>query len=323
MALGKVLLALFCFVSSFLTVTPTHAQEKRPEYIVATTSQIGDLVINLVGDSAKVDFIMGPGIDPHLYRPTRSDMEKLLKADIIFYNGMNLEGKMEDLFHKLEKEKPVIAITSALPKDHLNKFSKDGKPEYDPHIWMNVQNWIAAALLVNSTLTEKTKTKILKTKLDIYINQLKSLDKVIRKQIETIPEEKRVLVTAHDAFGYLGSAYGLDVIGIQGISTESEAGIKRIEEIVDILVEREIPAVFIETSVGDHNIKAIIEGAAARGHKVAMGGSLFSDAMGEAGTPEGTYIGMMKHNVSTITKALKGQIPKEKPAKEIESPVKE
>ena len=230
---------------------------------------------------------------------------------------------MEDLFHKLEKEKPVIAITSALPKDHLNKFSKDGKPEYDPHIWMNVQNWIAAALLVNSTLTEKTKTKILKTKLDIYINQLKSLDKVIRKQIETIPEEKRVLVTAHDAFGYLGSAYGLDVIGIQGISTESEAGIKRIEEIVDILVEREIPAVFIETSVGDHNIKAIIEGAAARGHKVAMGGSLFSDAMGEAGTPEGTYIGMMKHNVSTITKALKGQIPKEKPAKEIESPVKE
>ncbi|MDH5722543.1 MAG: zinc ABC transporter substrate-binding protein [Alphaproteobacteria bacterium] len=310
--LFKKFLFIFILALSFINLPSLSlAQEdhpEHPEYIVATTSQIGDLLKNILGDSEKIDFIMGPGIDPHLYRPTRSDMEKLLKADIIFYNGMNLEGKMEDLFHKLEKEKPVIAITDALEERELNTFSKDGKPEYDPHIWMNVANWIAATNLVKSTLSKGKWTNILQTKTDTYIDLLKDLDEVIRKQIATIPEEKRVLVTAHDAFGYLGSAYGLDVIGIQGISTESEAGIKRIEEIVDILVERKIPAVFIETSVGDHNIKAIIEGAAAMGHKVTIGGHLYSDAMGEEDTPEGTYIGMMKHNVTTITNALNSEL---------------
>lgn len=303
----RFLLVFVCMISGLAMTVPAQAQEKRPEYIVATTSQIGDLVKNIIGDTAKVDFIMGPGIDPHLYRPTRTDMEKLLKADIIFYNGMNLEGKMEDLFHKLGQEKPVIAITSALEESDFNKFSYDGKPEYDPHIWMNVKNWVAAANLVKETLAKTTKVRIQEINLDMYIKQLEALDKVIRGHINSIPEEKRILVTAHDAFGYLGSAYGLEVIGIQGISTESEAGIKRIEEIVDILTQRKIPAVFVETSVGDHNIKAIIEGAAARGHIVEIGGQLYSDAMGEVGTPEGTYIGMMKHNVNTITKALKGE----------------
>ena len=307
MIFKKLLCVFICTLGLISLPSNASAQEKRADYIVATTSQIGDLLKNLLGDSAKIDFIMGPGIDPHLYRPTRSDMEKLLKADVIFYNGMNLEGKMEDLFHKLEKEKPVIAITNALEEDLFNIFSKDGKPEYDPHIWMNVANWIAATNLVKDTLSKDKATKILQTKTNIYLKQLNALDEVIRKQINSIPIEKRVLVTAHDAFGYLGSAYGLEVIGIQGISTESEAGIKRIEDIVDILVERKIPAVFVETSVGDHNIKAIIEGAAARGHKAIIGGSLYSDAMGEEDTPEGTYIGMMKHNVTTITKALKGE----------------
>ncbi len=292
---------LFIFL---VTLMPFSASAKDSLNIVTTTSQIGDLVQNIVGNSAKVESLMGTGIDPHLYHPTRTDVSKMMKADIVFYNGINLEGKMEHFLEDLASKKPTISIGSALNIDKLQTIGDD--KEYDPHIWMDVNNWIIGGKTVVKALSNiSPENADLYEKNNItYIDKLQKLDSNVRSTISGIKKENRVLVTAHDAFGYLGSAYDIDVIGIQGISTESEAGLNKVKQLVTLIVERNIPAVFIETSVGDHNIKAVIEGAKARGHEVIIGGELFSDAMGVEGTVESTYIGMMEHNVKTIANAL-------------------
>ncbi len=277
----------------------------RP-YIVVTTAQIGDILTNVGGDKVRVDVLMGSGVDPHLYRPTRSDVVKLERADVVFYNGSHLEGQMVEMLEKLASEKPAVSISDGLPQDSL--LGLPCNERHDPHIWMDVKKWIAAADIVKNALGAKYPEHIefFAENAVVYKEALKELDAHVREGIKSIPGENRVLLTAHDAFGYLGAAYNIEGIGIQGISTESEAGLRKIEELVNKIVERKIPAVFVESSVSDRNIKALIEGAAAQGHIVEVGGELYSDAMGKAGTYEGTYIGMMDHNVKTIAAALGG-----------------
>lgn len=280
--------------------------DNRPQ-IVTTTAQIADAVRAVTGDLAHVESLMGEGVDPHLYRPTRSDILKLKSADIVFYNGLHLEGQMVELLEKLTEEKPVFAIAAMLPPNRL----LDGPNGHDPHIWMNTQNWISAVSGIARALSDlhQQHQETYTQNAHNYDADLEKLDIYMRESFSRIPPRIRILVTAHDAFAYLGEAYGLQVTGIQGISTESEAGLKKIEDLVDLLVENKIPAVFIESSVSDRNIRALIEGAAARGHKVNIGGTLYSDAMGAAGTYEGTYIGMMDHNATVISRALGATTP--------------
>lgn len=282
-----------------------------PFTAVVTTGMVGDIVHNIAGDRAKVHALMGAGVDPHLYRPTRDDVTALLNADIVFYNGLNLEGKMGDTFVKVARSgKPVFAVTELLSEGFLLS-----PPEFqghdDPHVWMDPNGWMKAAEVVVAKLCEFDPDGAAgyKANGEKYLADLNRLDAYARERLATIPKDRRVLVTAHDAFNYFARAYGVEVMGIQGISTDSEAGLQRIESLVGTLVSRKLPAVFIETSVSDKNIRALAEGAKARGHDVRIGGELFSDAMGAAGTYEGTYLGMIDHNVTIIVRALGGEAP--------------
>jgi manganese/zinc/iron transport system substrate-binding protein len=254
---------------------------------------------------------MGEGVDPHLYKPTRDDVAKLLQADVVFYSGLMLEGRMTDTFLKVaRKGTPVFAVTELLDEKFLLE-----PPEFaghtDPHVWMDVQGWMAAVKVVARSLGEvdADNAAYYQQNADRYVAQLAKLNDYAKQALASIPKERRVLITAHDAFNYFGRAYDIDVRGIQGISTESEAGVADINKLVDFLVERKIPAIFVESSVSDKNIKALVEGSRARGHAVRIGGQLFSDAMGRPGTYEGTYLGMLDHNITTITRALGGQAP--------------
>lgn len=282
----------------------------EPYKIVCTVGMITDIVVNLVGDYAEVEGIIGEGIDPHLYKPTRGDVIKLSQADVVFYNGLLLEGKMTDVLVGIaSRGKLVKAVTEAILVETDYLLEKDDGSAYtDPHVWMDVSGWLRAIPVVAETLAvyDPENAEAYHIKAAFYAKQLEALDTYAKEAMSTIPESQRVLVTAHDAFQYLGRAYGIEVRGIQGISTESEAGVRDLEDLVDFIVERQIPAVFVESSVADKNVRALVEGARARGHAVIIGGSLFSDAMGQAGTYEGTYIGMIDSNVTTITNALGG-----------------
>jgi manganese/zinc/iron transport system substrate-binding protein len=283
----------------------------EPYKIVCTVGMITDIVRNLAGDYAEVEGIIDEGIDPHLYKPTRGDVVKLNQADVVFYNGLLLEGKMTDVFEGVASTgKPVKAVTEAILEETDYLLEKEDGSEYtDPHVWMDVSGWLRALPVVAETLAvyDPVNAEAYRIKAVVYTEQLEALDAYAKEVMSTIPESQRVLVTAHDAFQYLGRAYGIEVRGIQGISTESEAGVRDLEDLVDFIVERQIPAVFVESSVADKNVRALVEGARARGHDVIIGGSLFSDAMGQADTYEGSYIGMIDSNVTTITNALGGQ----------------
>lgn len=278
--------------------------------VVCTVGMITDVVRNVAGDYAEVEGIIGEGIDPHLYKPTRGDVVKLNAADVIFYNGLLLEGKMTDVLVSVATTgKPVKAVTEAILNDSDYLLELDDGSEYtDPHVWMDVAGWLRAVPVVAETLASYDPAHAAEYRANAarYIESLAGLDAYAKAAIASIPQSRRVLVTAHDAFNYMGRAYGLEVRGIQGVSTESEAGVRDLEDLVDFIVEREIPAVFVETSVADKNVRALVEGAHARGHQVVIGGSLFSDAMGQAGTYQGTYIGMLDHNITTIVNALGG-----------------
>lgn len=282
----------------------------EPLRIVTTTAQVADVVRNVAGILARVDSLMGPGVDPHLYRPTRSDVARLAAAQLVFYNGLHLEGQMVEMLERLGAGKPVIPVTEKLPPGILFAGGSFGTA-HDPHVWMDVQAWMAAADRVGEALSAADPANLATYQANraTYQAELAALDRYVAGVLASIPAAARVLVTAHDAFGYLGRRYGLEVVGIQGISTESEAGLRRIEDIVALLTERKIGAVFVETSVSERNVRALIEGAAARGHTVRIGGELYSDAMGELGQYEGTYIGMIDHNATTIARALGGTAP--------------
>jgi manganese/zinc/iron transport system substrate-binding protein len=282
-----------------------------PFSVVVTTGMVGDIVHNVAGERANVRALMGAGVDPHLYRPTREDVSALLAADIIFYNGLNLEGKMGDTFVKVARAgKPVFAVTELLSEDFLLS-PPDFEGHDDPHVWMDPTGWLKATEVVVEKLCEFDAhgAAIYRANGEKYAAELARLNEYGKQRLATIPAQRRVLVTAHDAFNYFARAYGIEVLGIQGISTDSEAGLQKIESLVNLLVQRQVPAVFTETSVSAKNINALIEGAGARGHAVGIGGELFSDAMGAAGTYEGTYLGMLDHNITVIVRALGGDAP--------------
>lgn len=280
-----------------------------PFNATATVGMVADIVKEVAGDKAAVNHIIGAGVDPHVYNPTRGDVALLLKADIVFYSGLLLEGQMSDILVKVSRRRPVYAVTELLQEAYLINDAASG--HQDPHVWMDVSGWRNAVTVVADALVEfdPDNAHYYRNNAARYQEELKRLDDYARRVIASIPKEQRILVTAHDAFNYMSRAYDIEVMGIQGLSTESEAGLKDINRIVDELVRRRIPAVFVETSVSDKNVKALIEGAAARGHQVTIGGELFSDAMGAAGTYEGTYVGMIDHNATTITRALGGEAP--------------
>ena len=281
-----------------------------PLSIVATTGMIGDIVAHVAGDLGVVQTLMGSEVDPHLYRPTRADVARLQSADIIFYNGLMLEGRMGDTLVQIGRSRRVHAVTELIDQSDLLE-SDDYEEAWDPHLWMNVRLWMEAVEVVVQALVEMDpqNSATYRENADRYLAELEELDRYVSEIVATIPETRRVLVTAHDAFGYFGSAYGLEVLGVQGMSTESEAGLEDINSLVRFIVDNEITAVFAESTVADRALQAVIEGAADRGQSVIIGGELFSDAMGPAGTYEGTYIGMIDHNATTIVRALGGEAP--------------
>jgi manganese/zinc/iron transport system substrate-binding protein len=299
------LLFMLSFWSCEQENTSESSKSSKPK-VVATTGMIADLIKNIGRDSIEVVALMGPGVDPHLYKATQGDLANLQSADIIFYNGLHLEGKMGEVFEKLARVKKVVAIAENVGDDHL-LADPVYKEVHDPHIWFDVSLW--AATIDHATLTlieeDPESTSYYQQNADAYKTTLAELHQWVKSEINSIPQEKRILITAHDAFNYFGKAYDIEVKGLQGISTLSEFGLKDRVELVNFIVDNQIKAVFVETSVSEKNINSIVEGCQQKGHEVIIGGNLYSDAMGAADTPEGTYTGMVRANVNSIVKALK------------------
>jgi manganese/zinc/iron transport system substrate-binding protein len=278
--------------------------------VVATTGMIAGLGRRIGGSRISGEGLMGPGLDPHSYRQTRSDVASLARADLVLWHGLYLEAQMEDLLHDLGRKRDVVAVAEALPKDLLHAKG-DGSTHFDPHVWMSPRLWsgvIAPVTDALSALDPDGAPEFAANAADARA-EFEALAVYADKALASIPEHARLLVTAHDAFSYFGRAFGLEVAGIQGMSTESEAGLARIETLVKLLVDRDVGAVFVESSVPERNVRALIEGAQAQGRKVIVGGELFSDAMGPEGTYEGTYPGMIDHNITVIARALGGDAP--------------
>jgi manganese/zinc/iron transport system substrate-binding protein len=282
-----------------------------PYKVVTTCGMVTDIVTQVAGEKAQVTGLLGEGVDPHLYRPTRNDVKQLMDADVVFYSGLLLEGRMADMFAKIARGgKPVFAVTEGIDESYLLEPPEFGG-HFDPHVWMDVNAWSECVAFVARSLGDydPDNGEYYQARSDRYRGELKQLDDYARRTIGTIPTSQRVLVTAHDAFGYFARAYGLEVRSVQGISTESQAAVNDINRLVDMIAQRRIKAIFVETSVSEKNIQAIVEGAGQKGWQVAIGGKLFSDAMGAPGTYEGTYVGMIDHNVTTIARALGGEAP--------------
>ena len=269
---------------------------------------VADIVRNVGGEHVAVTQIMGAGVDPHMYKATRDDVNTIMTGDVVFYCGLMLEGKMIDTLVKISRSKPVFAVTELIDKDFL--LEPEGfAGHYDPHVWMDVSAWARCTDAVVQALCQfdPPHAADYRSRGKAYTAKLAKLHEYGKNLLATIPEERRVLITSHDAFNYFGRAYGLEVQGVQGISTESEAGLQRINELVDLLVRKKVAAVFVESSVPRKNIDALVGGARNRGHQIAVGGELFSDAMGESETYEGTYIGMLDHNITLVAHALGGK----------------
>lgn len=286
------------------------AANAKPLNVVATTSMIADAARQVAGERAEVKALMGPGVDPHAYRQTRSDIAAMARADLVLWHGLYLEAQLEEFFLDLEKRRNVVAVGEAVdPAKLLGHEDYEGR--FDPHVWMDPELWETVVTAVRDALikTDPEGETTYRANADAHIAEIEKLDAYMNGVIATVPAQSRVLLTAHDAFNYFGSGFDFEVMGIQGISTESEAGLRRVEELVNMIVERKVSAVFVESSVPERNVRALIEGAQARGQDVTIGGTLYSDAMGEPGTYEGTYIGMIDHNATLITRALGGQAP--------------
>lgn len=279
--------------------------------IVTTTGMVTDIVQQVAGEHAAVEGIMGTGVDPHLFRPSTSDHAKLIAADVIFYSGLMLEGGLENALKKAqERGKPAYAVTEGIDPSYVRRPEHfEGHP--DPHVWNDISAWSECVEFIAKSLAEYDPKHAAEYQQNAerYRAELAKLDAYAKSVIASVPEKHRVLVTAHDAFEYFSSAYAIPVKSVVGITTESEAGVEDINSLVAFLVENQIPAVFVETSVNSRNIEAVIEGASKRGWEVKVGGTLFSDAMGAPGTYEGTYIGMMDHNATVVARALGGDAP--------------
>jgi manganese/zinc/iron transport system substrate-binding protein len=286
--------------------TGAPAARSGPLKVTATIGMIADVAQVVGGAHVEVIGLMGPGVDPHLYKATQGDIAKLRDADLILYNGLHLEGRMVDVLVQLASSVKTVQVTETIPHDMLRE-PPEFQGQYDPHVWFDVSMWKYAVERTRDALKEADPANAAEFDANAaaYLAKMDELHTYAKEHIASIPQESRVLVTAHDAFGYFGHAYGIEVLGLQGISTASEYGLQDVDKLVDLIVARKVRAVFVESSISPKSIEALVAGAKSRDHDLKIGGELFSDAMGAPGTPEGTYLGMVRHNVDTIAGALK------------------
>ena len=289
---------------SFFSALWNNSNAASPIRVTTTTTVVADLVEQVGGDLVVVESLMADGVDPHSYRATPRDIDRLVRADLIVANGLHLEGKLAELLERIGRKRPFVAVGEAVPQDELLPI---GNGLFDPHIWFDAKLWSYCPFAVADALIQldSEAASHYQHRAEKYSQDLLELDENVRKKFNEIPRQRRVLITAHDAFRYFGRAYGLEVIGVQGTSTESEAGLADMNQLVDLVVRRRIPAVFVETSVSDRNVTALIEGASARGHIVRLGGRLYSDALGPAGGGGDTLERALLSNVDTIFGALR------------------
>lgn len=306
------LVAIWMACTTACTETPANATSTGPGYRVVTTcGMVTDLVTRVVGDRARVSGMMGNDVDPHTYNPTRNDIASLEAADVIFYSGLNLEARLSDVLVRMAGDgKRVIALTAGISPDKLLEPA-EFEGHYDPHVWNDASLWAESVAVIRDALIKQDpegengyteRAAALET-------EILAVHEYAKKCLATIPADQRVLVTAHDAFNYFGRAYGLEVHGVQGVTSEHEAGLAEINALVNLLVSRKVAAIFVEQAFEEGQVEAVVEGAKARGHKIRIGGKLYSDAMGAAGSYRGTFVGMVDHNVTLITRALGGEAP--------------
>lgn len=302
----KKIASLLLLVALLASCGSKQEEDSDKLTVVTTTGMIADIVKNIGQDSVSVTALMGPGVDPHLYKATQGDLGRLQRADVVFYNGLHLEGKMGEIFERLKRIKTIIPVSRSIDSTYLID-SPVYQGTFDPHIWFDVSLWSSTVQEVTATLVEAdpNNTVFYESNALNYTEELNELHSWVIDEVQKIPADKRIMITAHDAFSYFGRAYDIEVRGLQGISTLSEFGLKDRVDLVNFIVENEIKAVFVETSVSEKNINAIVEGCKQKGHDVSIGGYLYSDAMGEEATPEGTYLGMVRSNVKTIVEALR------------------
>ena len=284
-----------------------EAKKNGKLQVVTTTTMITDLVKNLGGNKIDVQGLMGAGVDPHLYKASEGDVSKLFNADVIVYNGLHLEGKLEDVFEKMRQQnRKTIAVSDAIDKNTLIG-SEYFASNYDPHIWFDITNWEIITQYITDKFCEldADNSETYKTNGANYLKKLASLKIVITEEVNSLPLEKRILVTAHDAFNYFGKEFQFNVVGLQGLSTATEAGVKDVQRLASFIEEKNVNAIFVESSVPKRTVEALQEAVRAKGKEVVIGGTLYSDALGSTGTTEATYIGMYKHNVKIIVSSLK------------------
>lgn len=303
----RYILALVTLIFLFgCTANNTQQTEDNKPTIVATTSIVADMAKNLCADFANVQSLMGPGVDPHLYKASHGDVESLSRADVILYNGLHLEGKMSEILEKLKASKTVIAVSDGVDPSLIRTINEEADV-HDPHIWFDISMWSKGVAHVGKQLQEKfpAHKTIIEERTNTYLHQMDSVHQACLQTVESLPVEKRILITSHDAFEYFGRSYHFKVRGLQGISTLSESGLKDVTDMVNFIIDNEIKAVFVENSVPQKALRSVIDGCKSKGHDVTVGGELFSDALGADRTPEGTYLGMIYYNVETVTNALK------------------
>ena len=297
--------SIICLFVIFLVACKAPTKSSGKLKVVVTTTMLTDLVKNIGGDLIDLQGLMGAGVDPHLYKASEGDVSKLFNADVIFYNGLHLEGKLVAVFEKMETQKTTVALGEFLAKEGLigsDYFASN----YDPHVWFNIQYFKEFSDKVTSVLSEKDpKNAASFTANNLAFQQkLDLLHTAVVNTIATLAPEKRILVTAHDAFNYFGKAYGFKVVGLQGLSTAAEAGVQDVQKLSEYIIANKVKAIFIESSVPRRTIEALQEAVLSKGHQVSIGGSLYSDALGDADSVEGTYVGMFLYNIKTIVNAL-------------------
>ncbi len=298
-------------VISMISLLWIHCQQKQKDsseklHVVTTTTMLTDLVKNIGGEAIIVEGLMGSGVDPHLYKASEGDVMKFYNADMIFYSGLHLEGKLETVFEKMKHQgKTTIAVSDTLDKKKLIA-SETFASNYDPHIWFNIEYWKKIAQYVTNQLKKQDpkNAAIFEKNQEKYLATLKKLEEDLQTEINQLPKEKRILVTAHDAFNYFGQSYDFNVVGLQGLSTMTEAGVRDVQALSDFIIKNKVKAIFVESSVPKRTIEALQRAVNSKGHEVMIGGILYSDALGNAGTAEGKYEGMYRYNVKTIVEAL-------------------
>lgn len=307
--IGSFVAALLLLVGCNGSAPATDSAGDRALRIVATIGQIADAVRRVGGDAVEVHALMGPGVDPHLYRASESDITRLESADAVFWNGLHLEAGMTGVLERMED----LGVRSVRVTDGIDRGQLLAPPEfegaYDPHVWFDLGLWAVVVASIRDALVDldPAGAATYRANAEAYVAEIEDLDAYVTEQADTLDAAIRALVTAHDAFNYFARRYGFEVRGLQGISTESEASTADVQALARFISDRGIRAVFIESSVPDQGVQAVIEAAGARGHTVVVGGEIYSDAMGAAGTPEGTYLGMIRHNIDTIVSGLSGE----------------